>query len=60
MAKFGLYTNQGERIIITEHKDMKEALEYYSKTKQLPLDVFIAMFIVKEIKEKNETRSIKN
>ena len=31
MAKFGLYTNQGERITITEHKDIKEALEYHSK-----------------------------
>ena len=27
MVKFGLYTNQGERITITEHKDLKEALE---------------------------------
>ena len=60
MAKFGLYTNQGERITITEHKDLKEALEFHAKRKQLPLDVFIAMFIVKEIKENNETRSIKN
>ena len=59
MAKFGLYTNQGSRITITEHKDMKEALEYHSKLKQLPLDLFIAMFVVKEVK-KNETRSIKN
>ena len=58
MAKFGLYTMQGERITTSYHKDMKEALEYYSKTKQLPLDVFIALFQVKE--EKNETRSIKN
>ena len=58
MAKFEVYTNQGEKITTTEHKDMKEALEYYSKTKQLPLDVFIALFQVKE--EKNETRSIKN
>ena len=60
MAKFGLYTMQGERITISYHKDLKEALEYHSKVKQLPLDVFISMFIVKEIKEKNETRSIKN
>ena len=60
MAKFGLYTMQGERITTSYHKDLKEALEYYSKIKQLPLDVFIVMFIVKEIKEKNETRSIKN
>tara|TARA_R110000796_G_scaffold40966_1_gene101232 strand:+ start:234 stop:410 length:177 start_codon:yes stop_codon:yes gene_type:complete len=58
MAKFGLYTNQGERITITEHKDLKEALEYHSKIKQLPLDVFVNLFQVKE--EKNETRSIKN
>ena len=59
MAKFELYTNQVEKITTTEHKDMKEALEYHSKLKQLPLDLFIAMFVVKEIKE-NETRSIKN
>jgi len=58
MAKFGLYTNQGEKITTTEHKDMKEALEYHSKSKQLPLDVFLNLFQVKE--EKNETRSIKN
>ena len=60
MAKFGLYTMQGERITTSYHKSLKEALEYHSKVKQLPLDVFISMFIVKEIKEKNETRSIKN
>jgi len=58
MAKFGLYTNQGEKITTTEHKDMKEALEYHSKSKQLPLDVFLNLFQVKE--EKNETRNIKN
>ena len=60
MAKFGLYTMQGERITTSYHKDLKEALEYHSKVKQLPLDVFVSMFIVKEIKRKNETRSIKN
>lgn len=58
MAKFGLYTNQGERIIVTEHKDLKEALEYHSKIKQLPLDVFVNLFQVK--KEKNEIRSTKS
>ena len=59
MTKFGLYTNQGERITITEHKDMKEALEFHAKRKQLPLDLFISMFRVEKIEE-NETRSIKN
>ena len=59
MAKFGLYTNQGERITITEHKDMKEALESHAKRKQLPLDLFISMFRVEKIEE-NETRSIKS
>jgi|TARA_B110000196_G_C20948611_1_gene568150 hypothetical protein len=58
MAKFGLYTNQGERITITEHKDLKTALEHHSKLKQLPLDVFVNLFQVKE--EKNETRSTKS
>ena len=52
MAKFGLYTNQGERITITEHKDMKEALEFHAKRKQLPLDLFIAMFRVEKNRRK--------
>ena len=61
MSKFGLYTLKSEiPITITEHNSIQIALEYYSKVKQLPLDVFISMFIVKEIKENNETRSIKN
>ena len=60
MEKFGLYTIQGERITTSYHKDLKEALKYHAKIKQLPLDVFIMMFKVEEIKEKNETRSIKN
>ena len=59
MTKFGLYTNQGSRITITEHKDLKEALEFHAKRKQLPLDLFISMFRVEKIEE-NETRSIKN
>lgn len=58
MAKFGLYTNQGEKITTSYHKDLKEALQYHAKVKQLPLDVFVSLFQVKE--EKNETRSIKN
>ena len=58
MAKFGLYTMQGERITTSYHKDLKEALEYHSKIKQLPLDVFVNLFQVKE--EKNETRSTKS
>ena len=58
MAKFGLYTNQGEKITTSYHKDLKEALEHHSKIKQLPLDVFVNLFQVKE--EKNETRDIKS
>jgi len=58
MAKFGLYTIQGERITTSYHKDLKEALEYHSKIKQLPLDVFITMFKIEKIKD--ETRSIKD
>ena len=59
MAKFGLYTIQGERITITEHKDLKEALNFHAKRKQLPLNLFISMFRVEKIEE-NETRSIKS
>ena len=58
MTKFGLYTNQGEKITTSYHKDLREALEHHSKLKQLPLDVFVNLFQVKE--EKNETRDIKS
>jgi len=58
MTKFGLYTNQGEKITTSYHKDLREALQYHARVKQLPLDVFVSLFQVKE--EKNETRSIKN
>ena len=58
MAKFGLYTNQAEKITTSYHKDLKTALQYHAKVKQLPLDVFVSMFMVKE--EKNETRNIKS
>ena len=60
MAKFGLYTNQGERITITEHNGMQIALEYYSKVKNLPLKEFLKIFRVQEIKENDKTRSIKS
>ena len=73
MAKFELHTNQGEKITTTEHNNLKEALEFHAKRKQLPLDLFIKMFRVEEIPEnnnftidengkriKNETRSIKD
>ena len=58
MTKFGLYTNQGEKITTSYHKDLREALQYHARVKQLPLDVFVSLFQVKE--EKNETRNIKN
>jgi len=59
MAKFELHTNQGEKITTTEHNNLKEALEFHAKRKQLPLDLFIKMFRVEEIK-KDENRSIKS
>ena len=61
MAKFGLYTLKSEvPITVTEHNDMQIALEYYSKIKNLPLKEFLQIFRVQEIKENNETRSIKS
>ena len=61
MTKFGLYTLKSEvPITVTEHNDMQIALEYYSKIKNLPLKEFLQIFRVQEIKENNETRSIKS
>ena len=61
MTKFGLYTLKSEiPITITEHDNIQIALEYYSKVKKLPLKEFLQIFRVQEIKENNETRSIKS
>ena len=61
MAKFGLYTLKSEiPIIVTEHDDIRTALEYYSKVKNLPLKEFLKIFRVQEIKENGKTRSIKS
>ena len=51
---------RGEVINKCEASSLAEAIIIFSKIKQLPLDVFIMMFKVEEIKEKNETRSIKS
>ena len=61
MSKYGLYiVGSSEKLTTSYHKNHKEALNYFTQIKQLPLDVFITMFRVEEIEEKNETRSIKN
>ena len=61
MAKYGLYIIGESRELVTSsyHHNHQKAIEYYCTIKRLPMDVFITMFQVEEIK-KNETRSIKN
>ena len=61
MSKYGLYVaGSNEKITTSYHKNHREALNYFTKTKQLPLDVFITMFRVEEIEEKDENRSTKS
>jgi len=61
MAEFGLYiVGNNEKVTSSYHKNKKEALNYFTKIKQLPLDVFITMFRVEEIPRKDEIRNIKN
>ena len=61
MSKYGLYVvGSNEKITTSYHRSHREALNYFTHIKKLPLDVFITMFRVEEIPEKDENRSTKN
>tara|TARA_B100000287_G_scaffold427727_1_gene477861 strand:+ start:1700 stop:1852 length:153 start_codon:yes stop_codon:yes gene_type:complete len=48
---YGMCTKTGDILIKTENaNNIEEAIEYFSKIKQLPREDFLKVFIVTEIK----------
>ena len=61
MIRYGMYLKNGKDLIhLTQQETSDKAKQYFAEVKKMPLEEFNKIFIVKEIKEKNETRSIKN
>jgi len=55
MKQYGMSLKTGRDIImLTRQENLKLAIEYFSKLKQLPLEKFNEIFVVIEIK--NETK----
>ena len=61
MNRYGMYLKNGKDLIhLTQQETSDKAKQYFAEVKKMPLKEFNKIFIVKEIKENNETRSIKN
>ena len=50
MPEFGLYSKEGTEIIVKKSFDsLKEAYEFFSQIKQMPLNIFKKIFIVRKL-----------
>ena len=47
---FGMCTRNGDIVIKTQASSLEEAIEFFTKMKQLPRKEFLKLFIVTEIK----------
>ena len=50
MTQFAMATRMGSVVIKTKADNLEEAIEYFSKMKQLPKEEFLKLFLVTEIK----------
>ena len=62
MAKFGMYTKgtneSNQHISIVEVRSKQEAEAYFAGMKRLSLTQFTNLFVVREIKNINESRNL--
>ena len=62
MAKFGMYTKgtneSKQHISVVEVRNKQEAEAYFAGMKQLSLVEFTNLFVVREIKNINESRNL--
>ena len=62
MAKFGMYTKgtneSNQHISVVEVRTKQEAEAYFAGMKQLSLVQFTNLFVVREIKNINESRNL--
>lgn len=50
MKKYSMSTRMGSVVTTNEANNLKEAIEYFSKTKGLPKEKFLKLFTVNEAK----------
>ena len=50
MTQFAMTTRTGSVVIKTNAENLEEAVDFFSKMKQLPKDKFLKIFTVTEIK----------
>ena len=50
MTQYAMTTRMGSVVIKANANDLEEAINYFSKMKQLPKKEFLKLFIVTEIK----------
>ena len=52
MNRYGMYLKNGKDLIhLTQQETSDKAKQYFAKVKQMPLEEFNKIFIVKEIKD---------
>ena len=52
MNRYGMYLKNGKDLIhLTQQETSDKAKQYFAKVKQMPLEEFNKIFIVKKIKE---------
>tara|TARA_Y100001963_G_C6545428_1_gene337437 strand:+ start:470 stop:622 length:153 start_codon:yes stop_codon:yes gene_type:complete len=50
MTQYAMTTREGSVVIKTSADSLEEAINYFSKMKQLPKEEFLKLFLVTEIK----------
>ena len=50
MTQFAMTTRTGSVVIKTKADSLEEAIDFFSKMKQVPKEEFLKLFIVSEIK----------
>jgi len=54
MKKYGMFIQNGKDLIhITHQNTLKEAKQYFADIKKMPIEDFIKIFVVTEIKTRN-------
>ena len=52
MKEYAMTTTSGTVVVKTNANSLEEAIDYFSKIKQLPREDFLKLFLVTEIKHK--------
>ena len=51
MKEYAMTTSSGTVVVKTKASSLEEAIDYFSKIKQLPREDFLKLFLVTEVKQ---------